>query len=126
MLALNRAGNLNDPAVNRFALDGNYKNVIAALALLSATPIDAIEPLVDNLRPDGLIIACRASSLSWSTTTMIIRNRKNCPPIGRDELDQGRRVFEELSLSAAQRTMRFWSARGTAKKPGAPALAAQG
>jgi uncharacterized protein (DUF2336 family) len=125
VLALNRAGNLNDSAVNRFALDGNYKNVIAALALLSATPIEAVEPVVNNPRPDGLIIACRASSLSWSTTTMIIRNRRNCPPVGRDELEQGRRIFEELSLSAAQRTMRFWSARGTAKKPGAAALATQ-
>ena len=123
VLALNRAGNLNDSAVNRFAVDGNYRNVIAALALLSATPIDAIEPLVDNARPDGLIIACKASRLSWSTTSMIIRNRKNCPPVDRDELEQGRRIFEELSLSAAQRTMRFWSARGTAKKPGAAALA---
>ena len=32
-------------------------------------------------------------------------------------------VFDELSLAAAQRTMRFWSARGAAKKPGAAALA---
>jgi uncharacterized protein (DUF2336 family) len=126
VLALNRAGNLNDSAVNRFALDVNYKNVIAALALLSATPIDAIEPLVDNPRPDGLIIACKASSLSWATTTMIIRNRKNCPPISRDELEQGRHTFEELSLSAAQRTMRFWSARGTAKKPSGGALVSRG
>ena len=123
VLALNRAGNLNDSAVNRFALDFNYKNVIASLALLSSTPIDAIEPVMNNPRPDGLIIACKASRLSWSTTTMIIRNRKDCPPVPREEMDQGRRVFEELSLSAAQRTMRFWSARGTAKKPAATALA---
>jgi uncharacterized protein (DUF2336 family) len=122
VLALNRAGNLNDSAVNRFALDYNYKNVIAALALLSSTPIDSIEPVVNNPRPDGLIVACKASRLSWPTTIMIIRNRKNCAPVSRDELDQGRCVFDELSLSAAQRTMRFWSARGTAKKPAVAAL----
>ena len=122
VLALNRAGNLNDSAVNRFALDLNYKNVVASLALLSSTPIEAIEPVVNNPRPDGLICACKASNLSWSTTTMIIRNRKNCPPVDRGEMDQGRRVFDELSLSAAQRTMRFWSARGTARKAGATAV----
>ncbi len=123
VLALNRAGNLNDSSVNRFALEYNYKNVIAALALLSSTPIELIEPVINNPRPDGLIVACKAARLSWSTAAMIIRNRKNCPPVAREELDQGRAVFNELSLSAAQRTMRFWSARGTARKPSAPALA---
>ena len=122
MLALNRAGNLSNSAVNQFALEYNYKNVIAALALLSSTPIELIEPVVNNPRPDGLIVACKASRLSWPTTTMIIRNRKNCPLPSRQELEQGRAVFDELSLSAAQRTMRFWSARGTAKKSSAPAL----
>jgi len=122
VLALNRAGNLSDSAVNRFALEYNYKNVIAALALLSSTSIEAIEPIVNNPRPDGLIVACKASRLSWSTTVMIIRNRKNCPPPTREELEQGRAVFDELSLSAAQRTMRFWSARDVAKKPNVAAL----
>ncbi len=117
VLALNRAGNLNDSAVNRFALEYNYKNVISALALLSSTSIEAIEPIVNNPRPDGLIVACKASRLSWPTTTMIIRNRKNCPPASREDLEQGRAVFDELSLSAAQRTMRFWAARDAAKKP---------
>ena len=123
VLALNRAGNLTDSAVNRFAIEANYKNVVASIALLSSTPVDAIEPVMNNPRPDGLIVACKASRLSWSTTTMIIRNRPNCPPVPREELEQGRRVFDELSLAAAQRTMRFWSARGAAKKPGAAALA---
>ncbi len=122
VLALNRAGNLSDSAVNQFALEYNYKNVIAALALLSSTPIELIEPVINNPRPDGLIVACKASRLSWPTAMMIIRNRKNCPLPSRQELDQGRAVFDELSLSAAQRTMRFWSARGTAKKSSAPAL----
>jgi uncharacterized protein (DUF2336 family) len=124
--ALNRAGNLSDAAVGRFAQESNYKNVIAAMALLSSTSIDAIEPVVNNPRPDGLIVACKASGLSWPTTNVIIRNRKNCPPASREELEQGRSIFNELSLAAAQRTMRFWSARGAAKKPdvGAPALQA--
>src|SRR5262249_12402231 len=107
-------------------LERNYKNVTAALALLSSTSIDAIEPVMNNPRPDGLIVACKASSLSWSTTNMIIRNRKNGPPVSREELEQGRGVFNELSLAAAQRTMRFWAARGAAKKPDVGALTPQG
>lgn len=116
ILALNRAGNLNDSTVSRFARDGDLKNLTAAIALLAAVPIDAIEPLLSNPRPEGLIVACRAARLSWSTTLMSLNTRRGCPRASQRELAQGKEVFDALSLAAAQRTMRFWSARGAAKK----------
>jgi hypothetical protein len=53
--------------------------------------------------------------MSWPTTNMIIRNRPNFAMPAKIELEQGREVFEALSLAAAQRTMRFWSARTRVK-----------
>jgi uncharacterized protein (DUF2336 family) len=120
VLALNRAGKLGDQTINRFAIQGEYLNIIAALSLLSTVPIEAVEPLISNPRPDGLIVACRASRLDWSTTVMILRNRPNCTPLPKQELEQGKEAFETLSLSGAQRTIRFWSARSSAKKPDSP------
>lgn len=114
--ALNRAGNLTDAAVNRFAIEHNYRNVTAALSLLSSVSIDAIEPLLANSRPDGLIVACKAAKLNWSTANMIIRNRPNHPQPTKLELEQGKEVFDALSISAAQRTIRFWSARASSTK----------
>ena len=111
VLALNRAGNLNDSAVNRFAIDQNYNNVIAAVSLLASVSIDAIEPLLANSRLEGLAVACKAARLSWSTTHMIIRNRRRCAPPATQELEQLKENFETLSLSVAQRIIRFWSAR---------------
>ena len=113
--ALSRAGNLNDAAVNGFAVDRNYRNVTVALSALSSASIDAIEPLLANSRPDGLIVACKAAGLSWPTTSMIIRNRPNFALPTKVELGQGKEIFEALSLAAAQRTMRFWSARTSVK-----------
>jgi uncharacterized protein (DUF2336 family) len=120
VLALNRAGKLGDQTINRFAIQGEYPNIIAALSLLSTVPIEAVEPLIRNPRPDGLIVACKASRLNWSTTVMILRNRPNCPPLSKQELEEGQESFETLSLSAAQRTIRFWSARSSARKADAP------
>jgi uncharacterized protein (DUF2336 family) len=120
VLALNRAGKLGDQTINRFAIQGEYSNIIAALSLLSTVPIEAVEPLIRNPRPDGLIVACKASRLNWSTTVMILRNRPNCAPLSKQELEEGQESFETLSLSAAQRTIRFWSARSAAKKADAP------
>jgi len=122
--ALSRTGNLSDSVVNGFAIDRNYKNVTVALSALSSVSIDAIEPLLANSRPDGLIVACKAAGLSWPTTHMIIRNRPNFAMPARIELEQGKEVFEALSLAAAQRTIRFWSARTAVKtSEGVPALA---
>jgi uncharacterized protein (DUF2336 family) len=116
MVALNRAGKLNDSMVNRFAVAREYTKVVAALSFIASVTAEAIEPLIDNERLDGLIVACRAARLSWSTTSMIIRNRPGCSPLSEQELGHCQDVFEALLLSAAQRTIRFWSARSAAKR----------
>jgi hypothetical protein len=111
VVALNRAGKLNDSTVNRFAVREEYTNVLAALSCILELKIEAIEPLIESDRLYGLIVACRAARLSWSTTTMIVHNRPGCPPVTKRELEQGREVFDALLLSIAQWTIRFGSDR---------------
>ena len=116
LVTLNRTGKLNDSVVNRFAVRGEYTHVVAALALKADVKVEAIEPLLEPDRVYGLIVACKAARLSWSTTTMIVRNRPNCPPSTDRELEQCVAVFESLLLSVAQWTIRFGSDRILAKK----------
>jgi uncharacterized protein (DUF2336 family) len=116
VVALNRTGKLNDSIVNRFAVRGEYTHVVAALALKADVKVEAIEPLLEPDRVYGLIVACKAARLSWSTTTMIVRNRPNCPPSTDRELEQCVAVFESLLLSVAQWTIRWGSDRILAKK----------
>ncbi|MEH2525728.1 uncharacterized protein (DUF2336 family) [Bradyrhizobium sp. AZCC 2176] len=116
VIALNRTGKLNDSIVNRFAVRGEYTHVVAALALKADVKVEAIEPLLEPDRVYGLIVACKAARLTWSTTTMIVRNRPNCPPSTDRELEQCVAVFESLLLSVAQWTIRFGSDRILAKK----------
>ena len=115
VVALNRAGKLNDSTVNRFAVGCEYTNVVAALSFMSDVKIEAIEPLIKSDRLYGLIVACKAARLSWSTTTMIIRNRPGCPPVTQQALEQGLEVFESLLLSIAQWTIRFGADRIAAR-----------
>ena len=111
VVALNRTGKLNDSIVNRFAVRGEYTHVVAALALKADVKVEAIEPFLEPDRVYGLIVACKAARLSWSTTTMIVRNRPNCPPSTDRELEQCVAVYETLLLSVAQWTIRFGSDR---------------
>ena len=109
VVALNRAAKLNDQAVNRFAVNGEYTSVLAAISFMTEVKIEAIEPLMESDRLYGLIVACKAARLDWSTTRMIVHNRPDCPPVTQRELEQGREVFDGLLLSIAQWTLRFGS-----------------
>jgi hypothetical protein len=119
-LVLKRAGKLGDQTINRFAAQDEYSKIIAELSLLSTVKAEAIEPLISNPQPAGIIVVCKASRLKWPMTAMIIRNRPNCAPISKPELKE---IFKTLSLSKAQRTIRFWEARSSAKNIGAPETA---
>jgi uncharacterized protein (DUF2336 family) len=123
VVALNRTGKLTDSAVNRFAVRGEYDMVVAALALKADVKVEAIEPLLEPERVYGLIVACKAARLSWSTTTMIVRMRPHCPPSTDRELEQCVAIYESLLLSVAQWTIRFGSDRILGKKS-EPVLAA--
>lgn len=114
--ALNQAGKLNDSSVNRFAMRHEHANIIASLSLLSAVSIEAIKPLMDEPGCNGLVVACRASQLSWFTTLAIINARRGIQPVAAKDAEPYKEAFETLSLASAQRTMRFWSARSSAAK----------
>jgi len=108
MAELSRKGDLNDRSVNRFAVEHEYVDVAAALSFLSGTPVDVIVPLIESVDLEGLMVACKAARLNWSTTTMIIRHRPGCPAVTNRELEQAQAAFDALSLSVAQRTIRLW------------------
>jgi uncharacterized protein (DUF2336 family) len=121
VLALNNAGQLNDSTVNRFAIRRDHPNVIAALSLLATVPLETIEPLMETKDCYGLILACRASRLDWQTAVAIIRSRKGVKPISVEQLELAREAFDSLSLSTAQRAIRF----GSASEVGAAPLSAE-
>lgn len=107
MVDLNRKGKLNDPVVNRFAVRGDYTNVVAALAFLTGSPIEVILPLIASDNVEGLVVACKASRLDWATAFQIVKNRPGLPQISAAELERAKATFAAISISAAQRTVRF-------------------
>jgi uncharacterized protein (DUF2336 family) len=124
IVALNKAGKLNDSSVNRFALRREATNVIASLSVLSGAPIEAIEPLMEESSCDGLIVACRASRLNWQTTLAIVRSR-SVPQLSEQELERAQQEFNKLHLSTAQQTVRSRLCAISAMKPGSTRMLLQ-
>jgi uncharacterized protein (DUF2336 family) len=113
--ALNRSGNLTNSSIRRFALDLDLRRLICSIAVRASVQIEAIEPLFNNERPDGLIVACKAAKLDWDTAAAVLRSNPDRVFVD-SETVKARSTFEALSNHAAQRTIRFWSARTFAKK----------
>ncbi len=105
---LRRAGKLNDSAINRFAVMQQIDKLTVALALAADASVKSIERLLSNYSDvDQLVMACKASRIRWATTVSILNNREGCAPLKADELKALSGLFESLSLSEAQRTIRF-------------------
>ena len=105
---LRRTGKLNDSTINRFAVMQQLDKLTVALALASDASVKSIERLLSNNSDvDQVVIACKASRIRWATAVSILNNREGCSPLKADELEELNRLFESLSLSEAQRTLRF-------------------
>lgn len=108
---LRRTGKLNDSTINRFAVMQEIDKVAVALALASDTSVKSIERLLSHSsNVDQLVMACKASRIRWATTVSILKCREGCAPLEGGELKALNGLFESLSLSEAQRTIRFGQA----------------
>ena len=79
-------GELNEAALSAFARQKKYEETVVALAELAHSSIDVIRPLMQSLRDDGLLVACKAAELSWETTAAVLECRYSTGSLGATEL----------------------------------------
>jgi hypothetical protein len=108
-------GQLDDSAIARFAEAGEYEQLVAGLARLSAAPVELIERLMQNIRYDGILVACKAAELRWPTFNAILKTRFAPYEVPANDIAKARSDFLKLSAPTAQRMLRFWLVRGAAK-----------
>lgn len=108
-------GQLNETAIAEFAGTGQYDEMIAGLARICATPIELIERLMQNIRYDGILVACKSAELRWPTFYAILKARFAPYEVPATDITQARTDFLKLSVATARRMLRFWLVRGVAK-----------
>jgi uncharacterized protein (DUF2336 family) len=113
---INRSGKLSEATVAEFAARYRYEEVVSAVALLASAPVHLIEVLMRNLRPDGLVVACKAAGLKWPTISVVLKNRFTHHTVSQEDLDAARRAFLALSQPTAQRTLRFWQTQESVRQ----------
>jgi len=110
---LRENGKLDEAALFGFARQRKYEETVAALAELSQSTLEVIRPLMQSLRDDGLLVACRAAGLGWETASAILECRYSTGSLGADELAKAKIHFERITAENARRLLTFWQVRAS-------------
>ncbi len=106
-------GELNEAMLFGFARQKKYEETVAALAELAQSTIDVVRPLMQSLRDDGLLVACKAAKLNWETTAAVLECRYSTGALGAAELARARHHFAGMTVENARRMLNFWQVRAS-------------
>jgi len=108
--ALHAGRKLNEADIAEFATSGKYEETIAGLATLCVVPVEVVDRLMNGDRADPVLILARAAGFGWPTVKIVLNARPGGKPAPQT-LDVARENFERLTVTTAQRVVRFWQVR---------------
>jgi hypothetical protein len=115
ILALHRAGELNEAVLLGFAKDFRYEESVAALSAMSGVKIATLDRLMAGDRHDPVLIVGKAIGLAWVTVralTLLRLGPARVPsPV---DIEDVRSNFVRLMPSTAERVVSFWQTRQSA------------
>jgi uncharacterized protein (DUF2336 family) len=115
ILALHRAGELNEAAVLGFAKAHKYEESIAALSAMSGVKIATLDRLISGDRQDPILIVGKAVNLEWATVRALILLRMGPSRVpSPTDIESTRVNFTRLMPSTAERVVGFWQTRQSA------------
>jgi hypothetical protein len=115
VLALDRAGNLNEAALLGFAKEYRYEETVASLSAMSGVQIATLDRLMGGERHDPILIVGKAIGLQWATVRALVLLQLGPTRIASPtDIENVRSNFARLMPSTAERMLSFWRARQSA------------
>jgi uncharacterized protein (DUF2336 family) len=94
-----------------FAKHRRLAELIAALSMLTAVPLELVERLIHDDNCLGTLVMCKALALDWTIVHAIIWARPVPDNLRKSQLDAAPADYHKFSVSSAQRLLRFWQTR---------------
>jgi uncharacterized protein (DUF2336 family) len=112
VLALHKAGKLNEAALLGFAKSFAYEESVAALAAMSGVGIATLDRLISGDRRDPVLIVGKTIGLEWATVRalVLLRLGPHRVPAPAD-IENVRIHYARLMPSTAERVVGFWKTR---------------
>lgn len=109
--ALHKERKLGENDVAEYAKAGKYEETIAALATISSVPVDVVDRLMSGDRSDPILILARAANFTWPTVKAVMNAQPGGKGASPAALDAAKDNFDRLTMTTAQRVVRFWQVR---------------
>ncbi len=119
--AMRLEGRLGERPLLEAAKADRCADVVAMLAQLCEAPMTLVQNLLQNGHREAFLIPCKAAWLSWPTVHVMLTSRTIGRPMSYQDLETARKDYAKLSVSSAQRVLRFWQIRHSVGKDGAAA-----
>jgi uncharacterized protein (DUF2336 family) len=112
ILALHKAGKLNEAALLGFARSFSYEEAVAALAAMSGIGIATLDRLISGDRHDPVLIVGKFIALEWATVRalVLLRLGPHRVPAAAD-IESVRVNYARLMPTTAERVVSFWKTR---------------
>lgn len=115
ILALHRAGELNEAALLGFAKAHQYEEAVAALSAMSGVKIAVLDRLIAGDRHDPILIVGKTVGLEWATVRALILLRLGANRVASPaDIESARVNFARLMPSTAERVVGFWQTKQSA------------
>jgi uncharacterized protein (DUF2336 family) len=112
ILALHKAGKLNEAALLGFAKSFSYDEGVAALAAMSGVSIATLDRLFSGDRHDPILIVGKTIGLEWATVRALVLLRLGPHRVPAPADVEAVRVnYARLMPSTADRVVSFWKTR---------------
>jgi uncharacterized protein (DUF2336 family) len=112
---LHQAGKLDERALAAFAKCGDYRETVAALALMCNLPLQFVELSMGRDRSETLLAIAKSLNLSASTVNEILLLRAARGAIADGEISQRLARFERLQRATAQQIVAAFRVSGQTK-----------
>jgi uncharacterized protein (DUF2336 family) len=110
--SLQRAGQLDDERLRRFAQGGRFAEVVAGLSVMSGLSLSVVDRAMIEERADTIIVIAKSVALSWGTVKALLELHGRNRNLASHAIPQALASFERLKASTAQEIVRFWRLRG--------------
>lgn len=112
------SGELVEPAIYDFARSGKFDETVVALSFLCHLPIEAVGNIILDKRVnhDLILNLAKSAGLPWPTAKAILQLRYGESSLSPEEIETERQYFNQLQVTTALRTVRFYQVRHAASK----------
>jgi len=111
VIVMQKQGGVAVPNLLQFAKAGKLEEMVVTLSLLTGVPVEIIDRFLDDPIDDPILLLCKAIDLDWPTALAVLGAKLGTGEVHDSRAENADRKYRKLSISSAQRVLRFWQAR---------------